>query len=217
MRTGRPDELLYPAGSARPWIHLALTFGPGAVAFSVAIAIAITNPGWLELAFGLGLVALGSTIEWWVHRAILHAPQRPLTLLYQRHAVVHHGRFTARRMAIEQPGELSIVLLKPWTVLFIGACGLPPAIVFEQLGLRGFAALSVAVPTGYALLYEATHLVCHLPAHRVFRVGPLAWLRAHHARHHDPRNMRTHNFNVALPLWDRVRGTLLTRDAADRD
>ena len=33
-------------------------------------------------------------------------------------------------------------------------------------------------------------------------------LRRHHALHHDPKLMQKWNFNVSLPLWDLVRGTI---------
>jgi sterol desaturase/sphingolipid hydroxylase (fatty acid hydroxylase superfamily) len=35
-------------------------------------------------------------------------------------------------------------------------------------------------------------------------------LRRHHAIHHDPRLMQRYNFNVTVPLWDWVRGTIVT-------
>jgi sterol desaturase/sphingolipid hydroxylase (fatty acid hydroxylase superfamily) len=33
-------------------------------------------------------------------------------------------------------------------------------------------------------------------------------LRRHHAVHHDPELMQRWNFNVTVPLWDLVRGTI---------
>ncbi len=37
-------------------------------------------------------------------------------------------------------------------------------------------------------------------------------LRTHHARHHDPRLMQRWNFNVTVPLFDAVMGTIAPRD-----
>lgn len=49
----------------------------------------------------------------------------------------------------------------------------------------------------------------HLPADAaMLRLPFLRALRAHHRLHHDPRHMRTKNFNVVLPLFDWLFGTL---------
>ena len=60
------------------------------------------------------------------------------------------------------------------------------------------------------LLYEWLHLLHHSPPE-----GPVAgsrwarWLRRHHARHHDPTRMQQGNFNISLPLFDFLVGTVL--------
>jgi sterol desaturase/sphingolipid hydroxylase (fatty acid hydroxylase superfamily) len=61
----------------------------------------------------------------------------------------------------------------------------------------------------YVLSYEWLHLAYHLPQDTVLGRNPLVRVLArHHARHHDPRLMQKWNFNVTVPLWDWVRGTI---------
>ena len=61
----------------------------------------------------------------------------------------------------------------------------------------------------YVLTYEWLHLAYHLPADgAVGRLRATRWLRRHHQRHHHPPLMQRWNFNVTLPLWDHVRGTV---------
>ena len=61
----------------------------------------------------------------------------------------------------------------------------------------------------YVVSYEWLHLSFHLPAtHFIARLGVVKKLKRHHATHHDPRLMQKWNFNVTVPLWDWVRGTI---------
>jgi sterol desaturase/sphingolipid hydroxylase (fatty acid hydroxylase superfamily) len=63
------------------------------------------------------------------------------------------------------------------------------------------------------VLYEVSHLSYHLPPESfVGRRRLVRWLREHHARHHDPRLMQKWNFNVTIPFWDWIRGTIAPKD-----
>ncbi|HUE39224.1 MAG TPA: hypothetical protein VMR29_06945, partial [Candidatus Binatia bacterium] len=58
--------------------------------------------------------------------------------------------------------------------------------------------------------YELSHLSYHLPPTSfVGRRWLVRVLRQHHARHHDPRLMQRWNFNVTIPFWDWVQGTIV--------
>jgi hypothetical protein len=209
-RTSESD--LYARGSHAPWLHLAATIVSG-LAIAIACISALRDVGFLDLAFTCALLVLGSAIEWWVHRGVMHERRDGFSILFERHAIVHHGTFRPGSMSIESPRELSIVLLKPWIVPVVAAISAPFAIFFVLLSLPNFAAISIAIPAIYVLAYECIHLVCHLPDRMaITRLWPLAALRRHHAIHHDPSRMKECNFNVAFPLWDRVRGTLAKRE-----
>jgi sterol desaturase/sphingolipid hydroxylase (fatty acid hydroxylase superfamily) len=69
----------------------------------------------------------------------------------------------------------------------------------------------------FFLSYEWLHLSYHLPKESfIGRLGIVALLREHHRRHHDPRLMKRWNFNVTVPVFDWIRGTVWSpeREAA---
>ena len=67
----------------------------------------------------------------------------------------------------------------------------------------------VATFAMYVVTYEWLHLAYHLPPDGpIGRLAPVRWLRRHHAAHHRPALMQKWNFNITLPLWDWLRGTI---------
>jgi len=61
--------------------------------------------------------------------------------------------------------------------------------------------------------YELLHLSYHAPKDSfIGRRKFIAKLRAHHAKHHDPRFMQRWNFNVNVPLFDWILGTMIAKD-----
>jgi Fatty acid hydroxylase superfamily len=164
-------------------------------------------------AWELGLVPLflvaSNALEWHAHRDLLHRRTWPLEELYVRHTPQHHAVFVSEDMYIREWREVKLVLLPAWGVLAIVVSGLPIALLFALAGLPNVARLWVATIVGYVLLYEWLHLAYHLPAEGpIGRLRVTRWLRRHHQRHHAPQLMQRWNFNVTIPLWDHVRGTV---------
>src|SRR6266540_687943 len=169
-----------------PWLHLA---------FPALAGIAI-------VAFALSLV---SDLRTW---QLAYVPLF-LEALYVRHTPQHHGVYVADDMFIRDWRELKLILLPAWGVLAIIAASSPVALALAVLGQRNLAALWVASAVVYVLSYEWLHLAYHLPAEgAIGRLRVTRWLRQHHQRHHAPQLMQRWNFNVTLPLWDHVRGTV---------
>ena len=57
--------------------------------------------------------------------------------------------------------------------------------------------------------YEVLHLCYHAPKNSfIGRRKIIGVLRTHHARHHDPRLMQRYNFNVTVPIFDWIMGTM---------
>jgi hypothetical protein len=194
-------------GFYSPWLHLGTTLVSGLLVI-VASALALQGVRWWELAFAAAVFVIASALEWCVHRFAMHCPGRSPGL-YQRHAMLHHVVYRRDDMAIRAASELRIVLLKPWVVPGVTVALTPTLLVLTWAGQRNLAALLALVAVSYILLYEGLHLMCHLPLRSPFAAWPLlAWLRHHHALHHDPQWMRTWNFNIAVPLWDLLLGTL---------
>ncbi len=204
-----------------PWLHLALpsAFGLGVVALCVrrldglrAAELCAVPLTWLVANVG----------EWRAHKYLLHKRSRWAPILYDRHAPQHHRVYLTDDMAMRDRREFRLVLIPAYGIGLIFLSALAPAAAMWALGLKNEALLFVATDMAYVLSYEWLHLSYHAPPDSfVGRLGVVRWLRRHHALHHDPRLMQRWNFNVTVPFWDWVRGTLVksvaeaeARDAA---
>jgi sterol desaturase/sphingolipid hydroxylase (fatty acid hydroxylase superfamily) len=192
-----------------PWVHLV---GPSLVGVPLA-AFALSRVrsprGW-ELLSALLFFVFANLVEWVIHRDVLHHRVRFLEIAFVRHTPQHHGAFDGGQMAIHDPRELKLVLLPAFGVIAMFAFTLPPGLALAALVSPNVGALWVAVGVAYVLAYEWFHLSYHLPEDSV--VGRLALvrvLRRHHALHHTAALMQRANFNVTLPLWDWLLGTLV--------
>jgi sterol desaturase/sphingolipid hydroxylase (fatty acid hydroxylase superfamily) len=191
-----------------PWGHLAFPAVAGITIVAFALSRIQDVRGW-QLALVPVFFAAGNAIEWHAHRGLLHRRTRPLEELYVRHTPQHHGVYVADDMFIREWRELKLILLPAWGVLAIIAASSPVALALWLLGQPNLAALWVASVVAYVLMYEWLHLAYHLPAEgTIGRLRVTRWLRRHHQRHHAPELMQRWNFNVTLPLWDNLRGTV---------
>jgi hypothetical protein len=195
-------------GFYSPWLHLGTTSAVG-IAVVAAMALCLREVRPWQWAFAAGVFLLSNIVEWHAHRDMLHKRWRPLGVLYDRHTPMHHMVFVTGDMAIRSPREFRLVLLPAYGIAAILLVTAPPAALFWALGQPNLAALYLLVTTAYVLLYEWLHLAYHLPDRLLW--GPLKLVRAlrwHHEVHHDPRLMQRWNFNVTVPIWDAVRGTI---------
>lgn len=198
-------------GFYSPWLHLAAPSLSG-LAVVIACAAALRDLRGIDWAFALFVLVLSNAVEWHTHRDLLHKRFGPLGVLYDRHTPLHHRVFVAGEMAMRDTSEFRLVLLPAYGIAALLVVTAPPAALLWWLGQHNFAALYLLVTTAYTVLYEWLHLSYHLPDAAL--VGPLRVLRAlrrHHEAHHDPRLMQQWNFNVTVPLWDLVRGTIARR------
>jgi hypothetical protein len=191
-----------------PAAHLIL---PALASMAIA-ALAISSIRDLrlwQLAFVPVFLALGNALEWHAHRGLLHRRTRFLEVLYLHHTPQHHALYVADSMAIRSARELRFVLLPAYGILGILASTSPVVLLLFTIGQRNLAALWVASAVAYLLSYEWLHLSYHLPeASWVGRRPLIQRLRRHHQLHHVPVLMQRWNFNVTVPLWDHVRGTV---------
>ena len=147
--------------------------------------------------------------EWRIHRDLLHKRTPPFQLLYDRHTPEHHMVFLTDDMAMRSDKEYRMVLIPAFGILAAFGGALIPAAILALCGQRNLGVLFGATAMLYAISYEQLHLAFHLPADSfVGRMRIIAFLRRHHAVHHHPERMQRWNFNVVLPLWDLVRGTV---------
>jgi hypothetical protein len=162
-----------------------------------------------QLAFVPVFLVLGNALEWHAHRGLLHRRTRFLEMLYVHHTPQHHALFVSDAMAIHSARELRFVLLPEYGILAILASTTPVVLLFVAIGQPNLAALWVASAVAYLLSYEWLHLAYHLPESSwIGRLRVIQRLRRHHQLHHVPVLMQRWNFNVTVPLWDVVRGTV---------
>jgi hypothetical protein len=202
--------------SYRPWLHLAMTTGVGAAVLGVG-AVSITALKPIELLVVPAVVVLANGVEWRAHKDLLHRRVKPLHELYDRHTPQHHMAFQTDDMAIRSFKELRLVLIPSIGVaaIVVGMLG-PSFLVGSFLGAN-VGWLFLMTSGAYVVLYELTHLSYHLPPESfIGRLGIVRFLRAHHAKHHDPKLMQKWNFNVTLPLFDWLHGTIAPADAREK-
>jgi hypothetical protein len=195
----------------RPLPHLALPslFGLLVLVFAVT-QIQALRP--IELVAVPVTLVVAFAFEWWVHRAVLHRRVPGLALIYDRHELQHHVVFTDADMAMRSPRELQMILMPAYSVLLIAVFNTPVALLSAWLVTPNVGHIYLVTAMGFFLSYEWLHLAFHLPAsHPVGRLGVIAALREHHRRHHDPRLMRSWNFNVTVPVFDWLLRTQWTR------
>jgi hypothetical protein len=191
-----------------PWVHL---FGPSLLGIAiVTVALArVRAPRAWELAAVPAFLLLSNFLEWLLHKDVLHHSRFPFGFAFVRHTPQHHGAFDGSGLAIRDARELKLVLLPAFGVIamFVGA--ILPGLALAALASPNLGALWVATTVGYVLAYEWLHLAYHLPAESIVgRLAPVRVLRRHHAAHHTPELMQRANFNVTVPLWDWLLGTM---------
>lgn len=158
---------------------------------------------------------LGSVIEWYVHKELMHSVQFMKTP-HQRHAVEHHAERKAPGKYYAKADELKEYHLFETSfmpLLWI----LHAPLFFVTYYFFGLAAsLGVAAGTGaYVIGYETLHWYMHCPDEFVFRNHRwFQYLSEHHRLHHNKASI---NYNVVFPLGDWLMGTYHPQLPIDRE
>jgi hypothetical protein len=185
-------------------LHFAFTNCVG-IATIIAAALQLDHPRWSLLVVPLTF-AYANLIEYFGHKGPMHNPVRLLRLVYQRHTLLHHAFFTEEAMEVASTRDFKMVLFPPvLIVFFFGLFAVPVALLLRALFGTNAAALFVITAMSYFLLYEWLHLAYHLGD----RLPLTRALRRHHAAHHNPRAMSSHNFNITFPICDAIFRTRL--------
>jgi hypothetical protein len=194
-----------------PWRHMGLTLSiaVGIATVGGVLAVRARPLDWLLMPV---FFVVANFIEWTVHRYPMHRALPP-RLLYKNHARLHHIAFTERNMSIRRARELGLIMMPWYTMIGLFVVASPVMALAALLRGPGLAGVFLLGAVAYFLLYEALHALYHVPEAALDRMGlakrPLfRALQAHHAHHHVLRRMAAVNFNVTIPLMDRVFGTL---------
>jgi hypothetical protein len=194
-------------------VHLAATTGVGLGALALGLR-GVSGVKAVELLAIPVTVVVANGVEWWAHRHLLHRRTWPFEVLYDRHTPEHHAVYWEDTMAVQSYRELKLVLMPALGVLGAVVAMAPLSAVFGAAFSANTGWIVLTTAACYMVSYELLHTAFHLPEdHPVGRHPLLRWLSKHHARHHDPRQMSFANFNVTLPLFDWLLGTLSEKPA----
>jgi hypothetical protein len=191
-----------------PWLHLGATTGIGVGLLALG-ALGIHQVRAVELLAVPVVFLLSNGFEWAAHKDLLHRPRWPFKQLYRKHTPEHHVVYVEDDMSIRDWRELRLVLIPAVGVLGIVVSLAPLAALTGALLTPNVGWLVLLTGGLYMVGYELSHLSYHLPPDSfVGRWSLVRLLRRHHARHHNPRLMRRWNFNVTIPLFDWLHGTI---------
>jgi sterol desaturase/sphingolipid hydroxylase (fatty acid hydroxylase superfamily) len=199
------------AAGYSPWRHMALTVVLAAILATLGLALATRARAadWLGLPV---FFVIANFIEWMVHRNPMHRPLRP-RIMYRNHAQLHHLAFTDGNMVIGPTRELGLIMMPWYTMLGLFVVASPVMVLAGVLRGPGLAGVFLLGAVAYFLFYETLHALYHLPDATLDRAGigrlrAFRRLQAHHRHHHILGRMAAVNFNVTVPLMDRLFGTL---------
>lgn len=203
-----------PAGyrGSRHALFVALA-GGAMLAFAVTrlSAADVLRLWWLIPA----TLLLANTVEYLVHRHLMHKDTRLLRAMYVRHALRHHRYFTREDMALSGTHDLHAVLFPPLLLFFFAAVALSIAAAVALVLGRAAGLLFFALALAYYLAYEVLHLLAHCPNQGLLaRSALLRRLLEHHRLHHSPSLMARGNFNIVFPFADWLFGTLRRGESA---
>jgi hypothetical protein len=212
----RRDRVRKQALAEIPWWysaygHLAATTGIG-LAVLVASIYGLTKTAavrWTDVLVVPLVVLLANFFEWRVHKHVLHRRFWPFEVIYDKHTPMHHMIYVEEDMALRTKEEFRLVLIPAAGVLGIVLAAAPIAIVIARFWSGAAGWLFLLTASLFMVSYEVLHLCYHAPADSfIGRLRIIQVLRAHHAKHHDPRYMQRYNFNVTVPLFDWLMGTM---------
>jgi sterol desaturase/sphingolipid hydroxylase (fatty acid hydroxylase superfamily) len=198
-----------------PFGHLSATVGLSVLVFAVA---------WYRLGplrpweyFVVPVTAmLANFLEYRLHKVALHRRRWPLKLLYDRHTPEHHAMYMTEDMSIRSTREFRLVLVPAYGVAGLIVTTIPFALLTSALFGANAGWLFIVTSAFMMVSYEVLHLTYHLPPESfIGRRWLIRVLRRHHAVHHDPRLMHKWNFNVTVPFFDWVFGTIYDSPEVD--
>lgn len=196
-----------------PYAHLAATTGIGVAVLAASIyGISRATFHWPDALVVPIVILFANFFEWRVHKTVLHRRWWPFEVIYDRHTPMHHMVYVEDDMALRSVREFRLILIPAAGVLGIVMAAAPAALVIAHFWSAAAGWLFLLSASLFMVSYEVLHLCYHAPKSSfIGRLKFIALLRAHHARHHDPRLMQRYNFNVTVPLFDWIMGTMAPR------
>ncbi len=208
------------ASSYNGWLHMlsVLLVGLGIIIYALTQLQSVSLVEWLMFPVVMLLVNFA---EYYAHRWLGHRKTQYGKLFYSRHTGDHHSFFLENAMAYEAVRDWRVVLF-PLYLIFAFVLGLIVPIGYflsELFSLNAAWIYAAAGISGY-LFYEVMHFSYHIPrghwVEKLFLVIP-GWqaLRHLHVLHHKRDKMGDANFNITVPVFDFLLGTLFWQSIAE--
>lgn len=202
------------------WLHMLTVSAIAIVVISFALA-QLHQVQWVEWLVFPFTMLLVNFAEYYAHRWLGHTKTRVGKLFYQRHTGDHHSFFLQGHMSYQSTRDWRVVLFPAFLIVaFIFGLILPPGfLLMEYLSANTAYLYGAAALSGY-LFYEVMHFSYHVPdgswEERLFLWIP-GWkaMRQTHRLHHNRDRMRERNFNITLPIFDVLLGTLYWEPMGD--
>lgn len=190
-------------------LHALFVFGLGLAAYVGLLSQVHDSQPWQWLAAPTGLLVFNAAV-YLVHRELGHHKRSWAALFYARHTGDHHSFFSEQAMSYDDWRDWRVILFPPWLIVVYLLAFVAPSIwLIGALTQANLAWIFGAHTTLGYLLYEFFHTCHHLPeGHWLTRLPWLREMRQLHRLHHRRDLMHTHNFNIVLPLMDKLCGTL---------
>ncbi len=191
------------------WLHMlsVLTVGLAAIGYSVVQLSDISLFEWLTLPITIIVVNFA---EYAAHRWLGHLRTKLGGLFYQRHTGDHHSFFLEDHMPFQSKNDWRVVLFPVYLIFaFLIGLILPiGSLLYFIVSPNTAYLMAVGGIFGY-LFYEVMHFSYHLPDGSLVEKIPI-WreLRQLHNLHHRRNIMAKKNFNITLPIFDLLLGTL---------
>ena len=202
------------------WLHMlsVLAVGLAVIIFSFSQLASVSV--FEILVFPMTLLVVNFA-EYYAHRWLGHRKTRYGKLFYSRHTGDHHSFFLEHAMDYQGIRDWRVVLFPVYLIFaFLFGLILPGAYVLTEFVSLNAAYLYAAGGISGYLFYEIMHFSYHIPrghwAEKIFLVIP-GWkaLRHLHVLHHKREKMGEANFNITLPIFDLLLGTLFWQPMAE--
>lgn len=193
------------------WLHMFVVAVTAVVIIGYSLG-QVSAATWLELLTVPVTIIVVNFAEYAAHRWMGHKKgKNPLArMFYSRHTGDHHSFFIETAMPFESVKDWRVVLFPAYLIFaFLFGLILPVGALLMHLVSDNVAYLYAASGIFGYLFYEVMHFSYHLPEGSFMEKIPgLKHLRRLHLLHHERDHMHTENFNITLPVFDVLLGTL---------
>ena len=171
----------------------------------------ISSPTLAELSMIPIMFIGGNFFVWAFHKYPLHRPFKLMPMAYKIHTLSHHHFYTDEAIIYRDKRDFIILFFPVHFVLPVNGIAFPLLGFFaREYGILSANAsyLMVFMAALYLVLYEVFHFVSHLPKDASIlkiKLFKNAW--EHHRLHHTHRYMGKYNFNIVIPIFDKIFGT----------